>query len=158
MRSLWDWEPFQSFFHYLLNCHWDPGTVKSQISELFIAAPSNPLPAVTITGLPKWTLLWYIPHPWLCLSWFMEGPMVILKLLLASNSQTVSKVPLSLLKFKFLYLCTYLLAEANCSSKWKSLKLPMPSAKFWLKIMHYYWNYNFGIDGNISWSHLLFWL
>ena len=79
---------FLVLFYYLPNCHWDPGTVKSQISELLLPAIFKP-PAVTIKGLPKWALLWYIPHPKLSLSWFMEGPLVILKLLLASNSQTV---------------------------------------------------------------------
>ena len=55
-----------------------------------------------------WTLLWYIPHACWSLPWFMEGPMVILKLLLASNSQTVDlRSPLPFLKFKFCGLQTY---------------------------------------------------
>ena len=90
---------------YLLNCHWDPGLVKSQISVVATPSPLPP-PAVTITGLPEWTLLWNMPHPWLLLTWFIEGPMVVLKLLLASNSLTVDLTYIPLLKLEFWDLWT----------------------------------------------------
>ena len=44
---------------------------------------------VVETTLPEWALLWKIPQAWWFLVCFIEGPTVILKLLLASNIQTV---------------------------------------------------------------------